>query len=193
MKDDGLMKKLLLIALIFFSCVVNATRLNLETGNLDARLQSELTKAIDNQFEGKQKVFVSVFNNKVLLYGDVTKIEFKAEAINLVTKDKVFWSGHFPTRLIDQITVNQVVPASETNLDNQILDSMKARLPENLVKLTKITVFNGKVYLLGVVTKSEGDLIASYASQTSNVKSVYKIFDVVSDSDAQRSDQLPKQ
>ncbi len=187
------MKKLLLVVLAFFSFVVNATRLNLETGNLDARLQSELTKAIDNQFEGKQKVFVSVFNNKVLLYGDVTKIEFKAEATNLVTKDKVFWSGHFPTRLIDQITVNQVVPPSETNLDNQIHDSIKARLPESLLKLIKITVFNGNVFLLGIVTKSEGDLIASYASQTSNVKGVYKIFDIVSDSDAQRSDRASKQ
>ena len=50
----------------------------------------------------------------------------------------------------------------------------------------KVTVENGTVYLMGLVTAQEAQTAANVASRVSGVKSVVKVFEVISEQEVER-------
>lgn len=121
---------------------------------------------------------VRVFNRRVVLVGSssdplkikevgesVKKIKNSSEVINLIEKSDFEY-----TPSIDDLIRNDLNSAFK-KINN---------IPHESVRLL---VYNQKVYLLGIVTIDEANLIVEITRRHPKVKQVTRIFDLISDSD----------
>lgn len=183
------MKKLLVSLLLLYASTSGAYRLNEGVISTDSKIQKELTTQIKSKFGSDQQIFVSAYNLRVLIYGYVSNNNVKSEVSSLTEQNSNLWPNQSLYRSLNLLSVVAKVTPPDSTIDDQILNDIKSRLPNNLLPFTiKITVFDRAVYLQGVVTKSEGDEISRIASQVPQAKQVYKIFDLISESDAQKLD-----
>jgi len=183
------MKKILLVFLFLYASSSSAYRLNEGVIATDSKIQQELTSLLKSKFGSDQQIFVSAYNLRTLIYGNVSSNNIKSDASSFTKQNINLWPNQNLYRALNLLNVATKVAPSDLTIDDQILKDIKSRLPNNLLPFTvKITVFDKAVYLQGIVTKSEGDEISRIASQTPQVKQVYKIFDLISESDAQKSD-----
>jgi osmotically-inducible protein OsmY len=131
----------------------------------------------------KQKIYVSSYNYRVLLYGDVQNLDIKNE-VELITKQ-----NSSVRHVINLLNVVSDIPVINLTIDKNIIETINKQLSSNVVFYSlKISVFNGNVYLQGVVTKSEGDSISQQISQIPNVKSVIRVFDILKEEDMKKID-----
>ncbi len=183
------MKKLLVSLLLLYASTSGAYRLSEGVIAIDSKIQKELTTLIKSEFGSDQQIFVSAYNLRILIYGYVSNNNVKSEVSSFTKQNSNLWPNQNLYRSLNLLTVAAKVSPPDSTIDDQILKDIKSRLPNNLLPFTiKITVFDRGVYLQGIVTKSEGDEISRIASQIPQVKQVYKIFDLITESDAQKSD-----
>jgi hypothetical protein len=118
---------------------------------------------------------LNIFNNKVVLFGNVTNQILRDEIETLVKKQST-------VRVHNLISVSSSVPSQhEFNLDKYLMESILNRIDNRFpVSSTKIFVYQNIVYLMGVVTAAEAEYLKKVASNTPNVKAVYAFFDVIS-------------
>jgi len=140
----------------------------------DEGIELKIVSQAENLYGDRAHINVTSYNGLVLLTGEVP--------------DQGAWAsiGNFAKAQQKVKSVqNELVVAPPTNLsqrsnDTYITSKVKARLveanrfPPNAVK---VVTERGVVYLMGIVTKAEGDSAGDIAASTDGVSKVVKVFD----------------
>lgn len=157
----------------------SAARTPPDAGALEALRQDQKIEAtaIDRIYE-KFRVYIHVnvtsFNRSVLISGEVPDEATKKEIQNIV-------SGVEGVRNVN----NELIVSPSSSLisrsnDSRITSAVRLRLArDKRIKLSdvKVVTENGTVFLMGKVTRAEGDVAADIASTTGGVKLVVKLFE----------------
>ena len=151
-----------------------STKTIMEDRDLTYKIQEKL--ANDPELQGKVHIEVASFNGVVLLDGQAPTAELRDRAVSLansVAKIKL---------LHNEITLEYATGSSVRTHDSWITTKVKSSLvaEQGLSSAQmKIVTENGTVYLMGLVTKGQGDLAAKKASQVESVKKVVKLFEYI--------------
>lgn len=126
--------------------------------------------------KGNSNVEPVVFNHIMLLLGQVPSEMLKTELANRMAKIpgvKVVYN---------QLTIGDPVDIGDYLADSWITSKVVSSLVSSGVNSLKFKVVTekGVVYLLGVVTKAEGNQASSIAANVSGVKKVIEVYDYVS-------------
>lgn len=129
----------------------------------------------DPQLNNKQThISVTTFNGILLLVGQAPTPEQRQRAYEIAMSMKNV------KRVYNQITIAQPIPMSTRSHDTWITTKVKTMmLAEPGLRSTQIKVLteDGVVYLMGVVSHTQGNLAAKVASKASGVKKVVKLFE----------------
>ena len=131
---------------------------------------------LGEKFSSQAHINVTSFNRRVLLTGEVPDAAAKAEAERIAAGVENIAS-----------VVNELQIASASSLGARTSDSiLTAKVKGNFVddkellaNAFKVVSEAGVVYLMGLVTRDEGDRAASVAARTSGVKQVVKVFEYI--------------
>jgi osmotically-inducible protein OsmY len=141
----------------------------------DEAIERRLHRAIYGKYpEGAISVYVTSYNRKVLLLGQVTKAEFLPEI------EQMARNSENVREVVNELQVRELSPAPVRNNDIAITAKVSGALIESKdvsARAVKVTTERGIVYLLGRVTQEEGDAAAKVASRVSGVNKVVKVFD----------------
>jgi osmotically-inducible protein OsmY len=147
---------------------------------IQLRVANELSAAM-----GKLPVHINVnsFDRKVLLTGEVPDEATKARAGAIATASQNV-----------RIVVNELAILPPSSVSDRTADTALATKVRAAFVNTREIAFNsveivterGIVYLLGLVTEHEGQIIALVASKVSGVKQVVKVFDYASKEEIER-------
>lgn len=139
------------------------------------------------QFAGSANISTTSYEGKVLLTGDAHSEKTKQQAADLIKKIEGVKS------VVDQVTVGATASfgdvAEDKWLTTAVFGAMTAAdgVPTRAIVTA---VSHGNVYLMGKVTEQEGNLAAAAASKVSGVKSVNKLFDIITPQQAAKLDDL---
>jgi len=141
----------------------------------DEAIERRLNRAIYGSFkEGEISVYVTSYNRKVLLAGQVVNDNIYREV------EKIAREGENVREVVNELQVRELSPATVRNNDIAITAKVRAALVEARtvpIGVVKVTTERGIVFLLGRVTQAEGDAAAQVASRVSGVNKVVKVFD----------------
>ena len=179
-------KLLIMFMGVFFSTCVSANSIN----NSQADRRSNQAMIVDDNIDASVRQLMSanegfmkgwdvrVFNRRVVLVGsssDSLKIKEVGESVK---------------RIKNSSEVINLIEKSDLNYSPSIDDSIRNDLNSAFKKINNIPhesirplVYNQKVYLLGIVTTDEANLIVEITRRHPKVKQVTRIFDLISDSD----------
>ena len=127
---------------------------------------------------------MNVFNQKLLLTGEVKSQEMKDQVQSSVSSIK-------NVRVIaNELAIGLPSSTSSRISDASLFSLVKAKLiatsdvPTNSLK---ITVEAGTVYLMGITTELEAKAAATVASKSSSsIKEVVKLFDIISEEEKKK-------
>lgn len=144
----------------------------------DQGIELKIGKAINDNAALREQTHINItsFNGVVLLSGEATTMAQKEQAEKLAgTVAKV-------RRVINDITVGPISSLASRSRDSWLTTKVKSQLlgdkdvPGNQIKvLTEAQT----VYLMGMVTRSQGDRAGEITRHTSGVKRVVKLFEYV--------------
>ncbi|GLU34023.1 BON domain-containing protein [Trinickia caryophylli] len=156
-------------------------RRTLGTQTEDREIQVKGYSQIANEFPESAHVDVTVFNRRVLLTGEVPDeaARQRAEAIvkGLPNVDAV----------INELVIGPKSTFSERANDSYLVARVKGGLvAEKGISANdfKVVSERGNLYLMGLVTKDEGDIGADVASRVPGVVKVVKVFQYVQPEEA---------
>lgn len=156
-----------------------------ETYLADEAIEIRSLNRINEKFGDKVHVNVTSYNMKVLLTGEVPDAGIKDDlekAIAGVTNVK---------GVTNEVQIAGISSFSARSNDTYITSKVKARfIDANKFQANHVKVVTeaGTVYLLGLVTRKEGDDAAEIARTTAGVKKVVRVFEYIEFKDAQRLD-----
>ncbi|MDP3087746.1 MAG: BON domain-containing protein [Methylotenera sp.] len=140
----------------------------------DENIELKALKQMETNLGENAHVNVTSYNRNVLLTGEVPTVESKAKAENIVKEVT-------NTRAVtNEIIVGPKSSLGSRSNDTYLTSKVKTKFitenkfPANYVK---VVTENSVVYLLGIVTKAEGDAAADIASNTDGVSKVVKVFE----------------
>ncbi len=156
------------------------------TQTVDRGLQMEIDSTLTSRYNGGDaRVGVSVFNQKVLLTGEARDQNVKRQvdqyvrglsnARSVVDELEVVSSPSFLTQTQDAYLTSKV----------KTLLMTADGVPSNSIK---VTTEKSAVYLMGIVTREEGERAVDVARNAGGVTKVVKVFDYVSESERARLD-----
>ena len=141
---------------------------------MEARVKLEISKAISQGLH----LTVTSYNRRILLTGEVATEADKQKAIKIAQ------------RILEvALVVNELKVMPETDVPQRLSDSILAsKVRAQLIGTSgvslnqmKVVVERGIVYLMGIVTPKEAHTASDIASRVSGVKSVVKVFEVMSE------------
>jgi len=142
----------------------------------DEGIELKSSKRINQQFGDKVHINVTSYNRLVLLTGEAPTADIKSEI------EKLIMGVDNVRKIYNEIAVaNNTSLASRSN-DTLLTSKVKTRfLTERKFQINhvKIVTENAIVYLVGMVTRQEGDDAARIASETSGVSKVVKVFEYI--------------
>ncbi len=154
---------------------------------IDRGLQIEIESAINKKYGDNVHVNVNVYNQKVLVTGEVKTAEIKAQITDDLKSYKNMKSFY------NEVQVGPPSSVSSRVADTSTFTMIKTRLvatsdvPSNSMK---VVVEDGRVYLLGILTEQEAKAAGVVTSKSSgSIKEVNKYFDIVSQSEAVKLEQ----
>jgi osmotically-inducible protein OsmY len=140
----------------------------------DETIEWKTSLAIREKFGEKVHVNVTSYNRIVLLTGEAPTEEMRQEI------QKIAQGMESVRDVRNEITVGQPTTletwTDDSYLTSKVLANMLGNKDVNEYHV-KVVTENGVVYLMGLVTKKEGDAAAQVASSTSGVKRVVKVFE----------------
>jgi osmotically-inducible protein OsmY len=184
----------LLIILSFFSCILLQACVPLAVGGIvaaglvaedrrsvgtqadDQGIEIKALNRIAEAFKGKHHINVTSYGKQVLLTGEAPTEQEKAGMEAVV-------------RGIDGVTQihNEIVVMPNTELGSRTNDSLITSKVKTRFASTgrgafypnhvKVVTENGVVYMMGIVTKEEGEAAAEIAASTNGVLRVVKVFE----------------
>jgi len=137
------------------------------------RYQIALKIKNDKAFEDSH-IVVSSFNHIILLVGQTPKNTLKNKA------EKIARNQPGIKKVYNGITINRPISPVRRSTDTWITAKVKTELLTNDQLRTsqiKVITENATVYLMGLVTKKQGNLAANLTRQVSGVKKVVKLFE----------------
>lgn len=140
----------------------------------DEGIELKSSKRINQQFGDNVHINVTSYNRFVLLTGEAATTEIKAEI------EKLIMGVDNVRKIYNEITVAKNTSLASRSNDTLLTSKVKTRfLAERKFQINhvKIVTENAVVYLMGMVTRQEGDNAAQIASQTSGVAKVVKVFE----------------
>ena len=159
-----------------------------ETYLADEAIEIRSLNRISEKFGDKVHINVTSYNMKVLLTGEVPDAGIKDELEKSVA-GVVNVKG-----VTNEVTVGGISSFSARSNDTYITSKVKARFIDAnkfQVNHVKVVTEAGTVFLLGLVTRKEGDDAAEIARTTAGVKKVVRVFEYIEFKDAQRLDNRP--
>ncbi|TCO76210.1 BON domain-containing protein [Chromatocurvus halotolerans] len=131
--------------------------------------------AADSNFKGSHIVAVS-YNGYVLLAGQVANEALKKKAADVVRDIR------HVRRIYNELEVSaptaSLVRTSDTWITAKIKSSLLAGSDTPGLR-TKVVTENGVVYLMGMVTREEGERLARAAADISGVQRVVRLFEII--------------
>lgn len=158
--------------------IINEDRRTLGTFIEDQNIE---LKAINELFNDKavkdgSHVNVTSYSKKVLVTGEATTEEVRKRIIDIVRHVREV------AHVYDELTIAK--PSSLMSRSKDSLISAKAKI--NLLKMKnfsglhiKAVTEKGVIYLMGLVSKSEGEIATEYMRQISGVKQVVQLFEYI--------------
>lgn len=142
----------------------------------DENIELKAIKKIGSTLGENAHVNVTSYNRNVLLTGEVPNDEAKSST-------ETFIKEITNTRSItNEIVIGPKSSITSRGNDSYLTSKVKTKFvtenkfPANYVK---VITENSVVYLLGIVTKVEGDAAANIASNTDGVTKVVKVFEYI--------------
>jgi len=156
---------------------------------IDKGIEWEANNALSKKFGDNAHINVTSFNQKVLLTGEAKEAGIKGEAGAYVKAMKNVRS------VFNELAIgpnsSYTSRANDSYLESKIKTQMifTEKLPSNSMAIVAEV---SSVYLLGILTHSEADLAKKITSNTNGVKDVYVYFDIISDAEKTRLEQVGK-
>jgi osmotically-inducible protein OsmY len=143
----------------------------------DEVIEDKASLAINDKFKGDTfHVNVTSYNGIVLLTGEVPTEQAKTDIEQLVR------SNPKVRAIQDELVVGPATDLGSRSNDTLITSKVKARFVESnkfQINHVKVVTERGVVYLMGIVTRQEGDAAAQIASTTEGVQRVVKVFEYI--------------
>ncbi len=162
-------------AAVVGGAIVAADRRSVGIQLEDEAIERRLNRAIYGRYkDGEISVYVTSYNRKVLLAGQVVTEAIRAEVAETAAR------GENVREVANELEVRALSPATVRNNDIAITGKVRAAFVESReveAGVVKTTTERGIVYLLGRVTEEEGAAAAKVASRVSGVNKVVKVFD----------------
>jgi osmotically-inducible protein OsmY len=129
-----------------------------------------------SELKGGSGVSATSFNRKVLLTGQVPDQRTKAEAGTIIAKVDSVLSVH------NELAIGERVGFGTQASDSSVTTRVKAAMVDTKdlqANTIKVVTEAGVVYLMGIVTRAEGERAAQVASRVSGVRRVVTVFEYV--------------
>ncbi|NHB87448.1 division/outer membrane stress-associated lipid-binding lipoprotein [Photorhabdus tasmaniensis] len=142
-----------------------------DDGTLEARISNALNK--DKQIKERIRVITTAYQGKVLLTGQSPDSSLSDRAKQIASRVD---GAHV---VYNEIRQGKPVQLSTASKDTWLTTKVRSKiLASDTVKSSNIKVVteNGEVFLLGILTKQEGNAAAKIASETDGVKRVTTAF-----------------
>ncbi len=149
----------------------------LDDTNIEIAAQSQIDYS--DFFSSQDRIIAVSVNGRLLLAGEVSSKEKKTRAGEIASRIKSV-----------KIVYNELQIGPKASSSSRINDSfLTSKVNTSLVKQNQIegldsarinvTTSQGVVYLMGLVSRAEGDAVAEVASNISGVKKVVKLLEYV--------------
>ena len=140
----------------------------------DETIEFKVSTTVGSRWGGDVHVNVTSYNGNVLLTGEAPTAEIRSEIVQLAkATDRV-------RNVFDEMVVGPVTDLGARTNDTYITSKVKARLLEaESVKSIYIKVVTERsvVYLMGIVSREQGEAAAQVAATTEGVARVIKLFE----------------
>ncbi|MCL2162380.1 MAG: BON domain-containing protein [Betaproteobacteria bacterium] len=150
----------------------------------DESIEWKVSDLIRKNFGSHNHVRATSYNRNVLLTGEVQDENVRAEAQRLAgTVANV-------RTVVNELVIGPASSFSSRSNDAAITSNVKARFVNNKVfspTHVKVVTEAGVVFLLGIVSRTEGDHASEIASTSKGVKKVVRVFEFVDESEAVNS------
>jgi len=142
----------------------------------DQAIEQKVVKAVSDRWAPASGVHVNVtsYSSKVLLTGEVPTAATREQI------EKIASSTQYVQAVTNEILVGPETLMTARTRDTYITSKVKARLIESKqldAKDVVVVTERGVVYLMGLVSPSQGDAAAQVAASTSDVVRVVKLFE----------------
>ena len=143
----------------------------------DEAIELKIANAINSQYGESVHAIATSYNGIVLLSGEVPTQDIWASIGNLAKNTAKVRTVH------NELVVGPNADLSVRSNDTFITSKVKTRFLEANQKFSathvKVVTQRGIVYLMGIVTRAEGDAAAQIASTTTGVVRVVKVFEYI--------------
>jgi len=159
-----------------------------ETYLTDQGIELRANNSIKEKYGDKVHVNVTSYNRTALITGEVADGATKADI------EKIVASKPNVKATQNELRISGLAALGSRSNDALITSKVKARFVEHgkfSSNLVKVVTEGGTVYLLGLVTRNEGDIATQIARETSGVLGVVRLFEYISEDEARRLDNRP--
>ena len=142
----------------------------------DEGIELKGARRIHQQYGDHVHINVTSYNRIVLLSGEVPTAAIRADV------EKLMMGVENVRKIYNELVIAANTTLASRSNDTLITSKVKARfLAERKFQINhvKIVSENAEVYLMGMVTRQEGDNAAQIASGTSGVRKVVKVFEYI--------------
>ena len=142
----------------------------------DQSIELKAAGKLDVGLKGRARVNITSYNRNVLLTGQASDEQTKAQAESIVREVPQV------RNVINEIAIRPTRALASYGNDAFLTSKVKARMIEAQrfqVNHVKVVSEDGVVYLLGLVTRKEADDAAEIARTTSGVTRVVKAFELL--------------
>lgn len=149
-----------------------STKTMMNDRDLAYKIQAKFSK--DQELKSKAHLEIATFNGVVLLVGQTPTTELRSRAVSLANSVAGIRLLH------NEISIGALTTTSQKASDSWLTTKVKSVLvADQGLKSAQIKVVteSGVVYLMGLITKSQGDFAAQKVSQVEGVKRVVKLFE----------------
>jgi osmotically-inducible protein OsmY len=143
----------------------------------DEVIEDKTSLSLQEKFKGDTShINITSYNGIVLLTGEVPSEQAKTDI------EKIVRSNPKVRAIQDELVVGPVTDLGSRSNDTLITSKVKARFVDQnkfQINHVKVVTERGVVYLMGIVTRQEGDAAAQIASTTEGVQRVVKVFEYI--------------
>jgi osmotically-inducible protein OsmY len=166
----------LLVGGVATGVVLVSDRRQLEVMFDDQRIESAAAGRVSDALKGQGHVVVTSFNYTVLLTGEVPTAQTKAHAQNIVSEVSQVKT------VVNELQIAGTSSTASRSNDAYITSKVKSNYLGNgkfRPTAVKVVTEAGVVYLLGLVTREEGDAATEITRGTGGVQKVVRVFEYV--------------
>jgi len=172
-----------ILALIVLSACTTPTEKRRTTGAVidDTSIEIAAQNYIDYSefFDSNDRIIAVSVNGRLLLAGEVSSKEKRQRAAKIASQIKAV-----------KLVYNELHIGPQASANTRLNDSfLTTKINTSLVKQNRIegldsarinvTTSQGVVYLMGLVSRAEGDVVAEVTSNIQGVKKVVKLFEYI--------------